>query len=65
MSFVLSNNGTILHSLNANDLLDESSKESAKMVGLNTFSTNVTPMDPMSTIYLRFLNEGIKKSSLI
>ena len=66
MSAVFNYNGELLNSLNANDLLEETQKETEKLMAMKTFSNNgFSSIDPMSSIYLRFLNEAISKHNLI
>lgn len=45
-------NGTVIHHINANDLLDASNTENASI--MDTFT------DPLVTNYAKFLKEGIK-----
>lgn len=55
----------MLAALNANDLLEETQKESEKLMINNSFMDKMSPIDPMSSIYIRFLNEGISKQNLL
>jgi hypothetical protein len=66
MSAVFDSNGKLLNSLNANDLLEQTQKETEKQMAMKTFTNNgFSSLDPMSSIYLRFLNEAISKQNLI
>uniref|UniRef100_A0A7M7PUL0 EF-hand domain-containing protein n=1 Tax=Strongylocentrotus purpuratus TaxID=7668 RepID=A0A7M7PUL0_STRPU len=50
-------NGTVIHHINANDLLDASNTENASI--LDTFT------DPLVTNYAKFLKEGISKAEAV
>ena len=58
---VLSNNGTIISTLNANDLLERSSAEAEKfrLTILTTTLENHFYEDPISVIYRNFLENGL------
>ncbi len=61
---IISPNGTIVHKLNANDLLEDSHKES------ETFLDKILPInyerivDPISYVYYNFLNDVVKRIDL-
>lgn len=50
-------NGTVIHHINANDLLDASNTENASI--LDAFT------DPLVTNYAKFLKEGISKAEAV
>eukprot|EP00058_Branchiostoma_floridae_P018992 XP_002604481.1 hypothetical protein BRAFLDRAFT_79218 [Branchiostoma floridae] len=52
-------NGTVVHHLNANDLLDMSSGES-----FDVASNMMQWMDPTSVTYSKFLKEGMRKAGV-
>ncbi|CAH1261485.1 SELENON [Branchiostoma lanceolatum] len=52
-------NGTVVHHLNANDLLDISSTES-----FDVASNMLQWMDPASVTYSKFLKEGMRKAGV-
>ena len=60
---VISNNGSLITKLNANDLLDLSNKLNEKKSFMDaTFmlsSLNEVEEDPISSVYLKFLNDGV------
>jgi len=60
MSMVLDINGTVIHKINANDLLDQSNKESS------SFVSNIMAKEqesPVAVVYERFLKEALQKST--
>jgi hypothetical protein len=60
MSMVLDLNGTVIHKINANDLLDQSNKESGSFVS----SIIATEQEnPVAVVYERFLKEALHKSN--
>ncbi len=61
-SMVIHSNGSVIKTLNANDLLEEAGQETRKFMEAVLPSLNAQGQsDPMTSIYLRFLNEGIAK----
>jgi hypothetical protein len=60
-SMVISNNGTVISTLNANDLLERSNAEAEKfrLTSLTTMLENHVFEDPISVIYRNFLENGI------
>jgi hypothetical protein len=63
MSMILSPSGTVVHTMNANDLLAQAHEESDKLVTmLMSPIDNERMRDPVSYVYHRFLNEAIEKA---
>ena len=63
MSQVIFPNGTILKTLNANDLLEQSQTETEKfMSNMGIFNENLN--DPISYIYHNFLHDSFKQSQM-
>ena len=63
MTMIINPSGKIIHTLNANDLLDASNKESEAILS-TLFSGNIERVtDPVSFIYHQFLTEATEKFS--
>jgi hypothetical protein len=60
MSMVLDINGTVIHKINANVLLDQANKESGSFVS-NMMATEQE--SPVAVVYERFLKEALNKSN--
>ncbi len=64
MSMGMSPNGTVIHTINANDLLAQAHEESEKfMATIMSPIDNERVSDPVSYVYRRFLNEAIEKNT--
>ena len=61
MSAIFATDGTLVSTLNANDLLEETRIETEKQMARNTLTNTFSSIDPITSIYLRFLNEGVNK----
>ena len=66
MSLVIAPNGTIIHKINANDLLDQSQTESEKFIEtigmIGQLMSGGEDYNPTSQVYARFLQEGVTKA---
>ncbi len=60
MSMVLNINGTVIHKINANVLLDQANKESGSFVS-NLMATEQE--SPVAVVYERFLKEALHKTN--
>jgi len=64
-SMVISNNGSVITKLNANDLLDLSNKLNEKKSFMDatfmvsSLNEKEEQEDPISSVYLKFLNDGV------
>lgn len=65
-SMIILTNGTVIHQINANDLLESGSKELEKHRFLETFSeaNNEILECPYCHLYKKFLSEGLEKSKI-
>jgi hypothetical protein len=64
MSMIMSPNGTVVHTINANDLLAQAHEESDAIMA--TIMSHVEPdrvHDPVSYVYRRFLGEAVEMIS--
>lgn len=59
VSMVIATNGTVIHKMNANVLLDLSNKHNDKQSFLQAAFLDQVVEDPIGKVYEEFLNEGL------